>query len=96
LTAAAGQCRVWSACSLTAMLMMSLQIDRAVRDRDMALADPSLPTLEFEDIMATIGEKLPIKVGEALYELLDSANTKQKTDPEVRLVVFPVSPVAHV
>ena len=39
-------------------------------DRELALQDPSLPLLEVEDIMATIGEKLPINVSDALYDLL--------------------------
>ena len=43
-------------------------------NREQALQDPSLPFLEFEDILATIGEKLPIHVSDSLYAILSAPN----------------------
>ncbi len=41
-------------------------------DREVALSDPALPFLELEDILASIGEKLPINVSDLLYAQLTS------------------------
>jgi hypothetical protein len=47
-------------------------LEEAVLNREHALQDPSLPFLEFEDILATIGEKLPIHVSDSLYAILSA------------------------
>ena len=49
-------------------------LEEAVLNREQALQDPSLPFLEFEDILATIGEKLPIHVSDSLYAILSAPN----------------------
>jgi hypothetical protein len=46
-------------------------VEQALSDRDLAFMDISLPLLQFDDVMATIGDKLPLPVSEALYQLLD-------------------------
>ncbi len=55
---------------MSGCLDVSQALEQAVLDREQALQDPSLPFLEFEDIMATVGEKLPINVSDSLYALL--------------------------
>lgn len=55
-------------------------IDEALLDRDMAFTDGSLPLLEFDDVMATIGDKLPITVSEALYGLMEAHADTPRTD----------------
>lgn len=61
--------------------MSPLQVEQALRDRDECFQDPTLPILEFDDVMASIGDKLPITVSVALYGLLEASSSALEAPP---------------
>ena len=79
-------------CAVTVLMLLvdGCQVEQALRERDTAFSDPTLPLLEFDDIMASIGDKLPLTLSEALYGMLE-ANAEVSVLSQVSMYLYVVA-----